>query len=142
MLPFPGFTWKVVSATDVDAWEVGAVVTTAEVAEGALESLSSPPRTMTVRPAAAAMIATNPTSIAGLSERRAGFNHDSSACTCAVDAGSARVIGSAFVTGVTAVGATVVEAQKRAYAAVDAIDWPEGFCRRDIAWRAVNANKG
>ena len=41
------------------------------------------------------------------------------------------------VLGVTARGATVVEAQKRAYAAVDQIDWPEGFCRRDIAWRAL-----
>ncbi|MHB1218155.1 MAG: phosphoribosylamine--glycine ligase [Alphaproteobacteria bacterium] len=41
------------------------------------------------------------------------------------------------VLGVTARGATVAEAQKRAYAAVDAIDWPEGFCRRDIAWRAL-----
>jgi phosphoribosylamine--glycine ligase len=41
------------------------------------------------------------------------------------------------VLGVTARGATVAEAQKRAYAAVDQIDWPEGFCRRDIAWRAL-----
>ena len=41
------------------------------------------------------------------------------------------------VLGVTARGATVAEAQKHAYAAVDAIDWPEGFCRRDIAWRAL-----
>ena len=41
------------------------------------------------------------------------------------------------VLGVTARGATVAEAQKRAYAAVDAIEWPEGFCRRDIAWRAL-----
>jgi len=29
------------------------------------------------------------------------------------------------------------QAQERAYAAVDAIDWPGGFCRRDIGWRAV-----
>ncbi len=29
------------------------------------------------------------------------------------------------------------EAQARAYEAVDRIDWPEGFCRRDIGWRAV-----
>ena len=29
------------------------------------------------------------------------------------------------------------EAQKRAYEAVDAIDWPGGFCRRDIGWRAI-----
>jgi phosphoribosylamine--glycine ligase len=38
---------------------------------------------------------------------------------------------------VTALGATVTEAQARAYRAVDAIDWPAGFCRRDIGWRAV-----
>lgn len=41
------------------------------------------------------------------------------------------------VLGITALGATVREAQARAYAAVDAVDWPEGFCRRDIGWRAV-----
>jgi phosphoribosylamine--glycine ligase len=38
---------------------------------------------------------------------------------------------------VTAIGATVAEAQEKAYRAVDLIDWPEGFCRRDIGWRAV-----
>ncbi|MEE8445880.1 MAG: phosphoribosylglycinamide synthetase C domain-containing protein, partial [Alphaproteobacteria bacterium] len=41
------------------------------------------------------------------------------------------------VLGVTALGATVEDAQQRAYAAVDAIDWPGGFCRRDIGWRAI-----
>ncbi len=41
------------------------------------------------------------------------------------------------VLGVTATGATIAEAQARAYAAVDTIDWPQGFCRRDIGWRAV-----
>jgi len=41
------------------------------------------------------------------------------------------------VLGVTARGANVAEAQKRAYAAVDSIDWPDGFCRRDIGWRAI-----
>jgi phosphoribosylamine--glycine ligase len=41
------------------------------------------------------------------------------------------------VLNVTALGKTVAEAQARAYAAVDEIDWPEGFCRRDIGWRAV-----
>ncbi|MDE3061028.1 MAG: phosphoribosylamine--glycine ligase, partial [Pseudomonadota bacterium] len=41
------------------------------------------------------------------------------------------------VLGVTAIGGTIAEAQEKAYCAVDAIDWPEGFCRRDIAWRAV-----
>lgn len=42
---------------------------------------------------------------------------------------------------VAASGANVVEAQQKAYAAVDKIDWPEGFCRRDIGWRAVRAAK-
>ena len=41
------------------------------------------------------------------------------------------------VLGVTALGGTVAVAQRRAYAAVDRIDWPDGFCRRDIGWRAV-----
>ena len=41
------------------------------------------------------------------------------------------------VLNVTALGRTVAEAQGAAYAAVDAIDWPEGFCRRDIGWRAI-----
>lgn len=43
------------------------------------------------------------------------------------------------VLGVTALGATIAEAQANAYRAVDAIDWPEGFCRRDIGWRAIKA---
>lgn len=41
------------------------------------------------------------------------------------------------VLNVTATGRSVSEAQKKAYAAIDQIDWPEGFCRRDIGWRAV-----
>ena len=41
------------------------------------------------------------------------------------------------VLGITAIGPTVSEARRRAYEAVDRLDWPEGFCRRDIAWRAV-----
>jgi phosphoribosylamine--glycine ligase len=41
------------------------------------------------------------------------------------------------VLNVTATGGTVAEARKRAYRAVDLIDWPQGFCRRDIAWRAM-----
>ena len=41
------------------------------------------------------------------------------------------------VLNVTARGRTVREAQARAYAAVDRIDWPEGFCRSDIGWRAL-----
>ncbi len=41
------------------------------------------------------------------------------------------------VLNVAARGRTVGEASQRAYAAVDLIDWPEGFCRRDIGWRAI-----
>jgi phosphoribosylamine--glycine ligase len=40
------------------------------------------------------------------------------------------------VLNVTAMAPTVQEARARAYRAVDLIDWPDGFCRRDIAWRA------
>jgi phosphoribosylamine--glycine ligase len=45
------------------------------------------------------------------------------------------------VLGVTAKGRDIREAQARAYAAVDKIDWPGGFCRRDIGWRAVEREK-
>ena len=41
------------------------------------------------------------------------------------------------VLNVTARGKTLKEARDRAYALVDRIDWPEGFCRRDIGWRAL-----
>jgi phosphoribosylamine--glycine ligase len=43
------------------------------------------------------------------------------------------------VLNVTAMARTVQEARERAYRAVDLIDWPTGFCRRDIAWRAVGS---
>jgi phosphoribosylamine--glycine ligase len=42
------------------------------------------------------------------------------------------------VLNVCAQGEDVAAAQRRAYAAVDRIRWPEGFCRRDIGWQAVN----
>jgi phosphoribosylamine--glycine ligase len=42
------------------------------------------------------------------------------------------------VLNVTATGSTLKEARRRAYEAVDLIQWPEGFCRRDIGWRALN----
>ena len=55
-------------------------------------------------------------------------------------AGTRRVGGGLVAAGgrvlaVTATGETVREAQQRAYRAVDAIDFPTGFCRRDIGWR-------
>lgn len=41
------------------------------------------------------------------------------------------------VLGVTARGENIGHARRLAYEAVDQIKWPEGFCRRDIAWRAI-----
>jgi phosphoribosylamine--glycine ligase len=41
------------------------------------------------------------------------------------------------VLGVTAMGSNLKEARDKAYATVDRIDWPQGFCRRDIGWRAL-----
>jgi phosphoribosylamine--glycine ligase len=41
------------------------------------------------------------------------------------------------VLGIAATGKTLREARDAAYAAVDLLDWPGGFCRRDIGWRAL-----
>jgi phosphoribosylamine---glycine ligase len=46
------------------------------------------------------------------------------------------------VLNVCASAATVTEAQARAYRAVDLIKWADGFCRRDIAWQAIAAERG
>ena len=45
------------------------------------------------------------------------------------------------VLNVCASGTSIAEAQQRAYAAVDRIQWPQGFCRRDIGWQAVEREK-
>ncbi len=57
-------------------------------------------------------------------------------------AGTAERDGSVIASGgrvlnVTARGTTLADARDEAYAMVDAIDWPGGFCRRDIGWRAL-----
>ena len=57
-------------------------------------------------------------------------------------AGTARERGQFIANGgrvlnVTARGASLREARERAYAMVDRIDWAQGFCRRDIGWRAL-----
>ncbi len=57
-------------------------------------------------------------------------------------AGTAEVDGRIVASGgrvlnVTARGASLEQARDRAYAMVDRIEWPEGFCRRDIGWRAL-----
>jgi phosphoribosylamine--glycine ligase len=46
------------------------------------------------------------------------------------------------VLSVTARGKTVSDAQKRVYEAVRSIDWPGGFYRNDIGWRAIAREKG
>jgi phosphoribosylamine---glycine ligase len=45
------------------------------------------------------------------------------------------------VLNVTARGRTVREAQERAYRAVAKVDWPGGFCRSDIGWRALQRER-
>jgi phosphoribosylamine--glycine ligase len=45
------------------------------------------------------------------------------------------------VLNVCASGKTVLEAQQRVYQAIDRIKWPDGFCRRDIAWQAVEQER-
>ena len=52
------------------------------------------------------------------------------------DGGRVRAAGGR-VLGVTALAPSIAAAQRLAYEAVDAIDWPEGFCRRDIGARAI-----
>ncbi|MBB3314751.1 phosphoribosylamine--glycine ligase [Rhizobium sp. BK181] len=61
-------------------------------------------------------------------------------------AGTALKDGALVATGgrvlnVTATGKTVGEAQVRAYTLLDRVDWDNGFCRRDIGWRAVEREK-
>jgi phosphoribosylamine--glycine ligase len=45
------------------------------------------------------------------------------------------------VLDVTASGVSLEDARARAYAAIDRIDWPEGFCRRDIGWRVLGRGR-
>ncbi len=45
------------------------------------------------------------------------------------------------VLNVTARGATIEQARQRAYAAIDVIDWPQGYCRRDIGWREIERGR-
>ena len=53
------------------------------------------------------------------------------------DAGQGRDADGGRVLAVTALGTSLAEARDRAYRAVDRIEWPGGFCRRDIAARAL-----
>jgi phosphoribosylamine--glycine ligase len=46
------------------------------------------------------------------------------------------------VLNVSALSKTVSEARERAYAAIDRIRWPDGFCRRDIGYQAIARERG
>ncbi len=68
---------------------------------------------------------------------------DSTADAVVFHAGTALKDGQLVATGgrvlnLTAMGKTVAEAQGRAYSLVDKVEWDNGFCRRDIGWRALN----
>jgi phosphoribosylamine--glycine ligase len=56
--------------------------------------------------------------------------------------GGALVASGGRVLNVTARGPSVADAQAAAYRAVDTIDFPTGFCRRDIGWREVARERG
>ena len=73
--------------------------------------------------------------ISGIAAAEQNGAHVFHAGTAAVDGGL--VANGGRVLNVTARGSSVSEARARAYAAVDAIDFPSGFCRRDIGWREV-----
>ncbi len=45
------------------------------------------------------------------------------------------------VLNICATGKNITQARDIAYSAVDKINWPDGFCRRDIAWRAIAREK-
>ncbi|KAJ8768267.1 hypothetical protein K2173_021207 [Erythroxylum novogranatense] len=55
----------------------------------------------------------------------------------ALDANGNFIATGGRVLGITAKGKDLAEAQERAYQAVEEINWPEGFYRRDIGWRAL-----
>jgi phosphoribosylamine--glycine ligase len=73
--------------------------------------------------------------IAGVAEAEAGGAKIFHAGTARRDGGL--VAAGGRVLDVTARGAGVAEARERAYAAVDRVDFPSGFCRRDIGWREI-----
>ncbi|MEM9784604.1 MAG: phosphoribosylamine--glycine ligase [Pseudomonadota bacterium] len=58
----------------------------------------------------------------------------------ATSPGGAIVSNGGRVLGVTALGADLAEARRRAYRAIELIDWPGGFHRSDIGWRALGAD--
>ena len=76
------------------------------------------------------------TVISGISDAEAATGAKIFHAGTMIEDGVIKAIGGR-VLNVTAMGPSVGEAQKAAYEAVSAIDWPEGFYRRDIGWRAI-----
>ena len=74
--------------------------------------------------------------IAGLDQPGATIFHAGTALK-----GGKLVAAGGRVLGVAARGKTVAEARRAAYRAVDSIDFPTGFCRRDIGWREIERNQ-
>ena len=59
-----------------------------------------------------------------------------------IEKGGAILANGGRVLNVCAMGTTIAEAQARAYQAIDRVNWPDGFCRRDIGWQAVEHERG
>jgi phosphoribosylamine---glycine ligase len=75
--------------------------------------------------------------IAGLDQAGAQIFHAGTAVK-----GRKLVADGGRVLGVAARGKSVAQARRAAYRAVDGIDFPTGFCRRDIGWREIARTKG
>jgi phosphoribosylamine--glycine ligase len=74
---------------------------------------------------------------------RAGADPDVTIFHAGTSAANGRLLATGGrVLNVCATGANVTEAQARAYAAIGKIDWPGGFCRHDIGWRAIEREAG
>jgi phosphoribosylamine---glycine ligase len=113
----------------------------ADVAEGRLGEIASP--ALAERTALTVVIAAHGYpgapekggSIRGIDAAEAAGARVFQAGTALV--GDTLVAAGGRVLAVTGTGASVAEARRMAYAAVDAIDFPSGFCRRDIGWREI-----
>lgn len=112
-------------------------------AQGTLADL--PPLEWSERPAITVVMAANGypgtykkgTVIKGVDDANAMHGVTVFEAGTARNADGERTAAGGRVLNVTATGENLHYAVDRAYAGVDALDWPEGFCRRDIAWRAL-----
>ena len=86
---------------------------------------------------AAQRSAASPHSAASTAAWQAGNSASAEGVGTALGPGGELTANGGRVLNVTACGTSVREAQARAYAAADAIDFPDGFCRRDIGQREV-----